>query len=390
MSIKKNPGTRNVVLLGVVSFLNDLSSEMILPILPLLIQSIGGTGIAVGLIGGIRDGGAELLKAFSGAWSDRIKKRKIFVYAGYLVSAIFKLFLLLAHTWPFMFLFVGLERIGKSLRDAPRDALIAQSMPRNVGKAFGIHRAFDNLGAILGSVIAAFLVWQWELDFKTIILIAALISFFSVIPLKWVREAQLAPEDSLDASSNKKLSRPFIVFTTIATIFSLGHASYMFFILRAQDILNHGAPALMPMLLYVFFNVIYMACSTPFGILSDRIGRWKMMTLGYALFALTSLGFMYAFSLHTLMICFALYGVALAIVQVNHRAYAADLASERSKATALGVFATSTGLALLGAGLTAGILWETIDHGAVFMYTGGLALFACFLLLVCKKVLEAH
>ena len=165
--------SRNIVLLGVVSFLNDISSEMIIPILPLFITSLGGAGLIVGLIGGLQDSISSILKVLSGYWSDRTGKRKIFVFGGYLASAVFKLLLACARIWQHILLFASFERVGKGLRTAPRDAIIADSMPEARGEGFGIHRAFDTLGAIVGGVAALILFWFLEFGFTSIILFAA-------------------------------------------------------------------------------------------------------------------------------------------------------------------------------------------------------------------------
>src|SRR3972149_995891 len=165
---KKNNSFHNVIRLGFTSFLNDTSSEMILPILPLSITGMGGGGLALGLIGGLRESAAELLKAPIGHWSDRIKQRKVFIYAGYLTSSLFKLFLLLATSWQQVFVLIGMERMGKALRTAPRDALITSSAPNMIGTGFGIHRTFDNLGAIVGSVLVFYFLWQWRMSFYVI------------------------------------------------------------------------------------------------------------------------------------------------------------------------------------------------------------------------------
>ena len=184
----------NILLLGVVSFLNDLSSEMFAPILPMFITSLGGAGLIVGLIGGLQDSIASILKVLSGYWSDRVGRRKIFVFSGYLTSAIFKLLLAFSRIWQHILLFVSFERVGKGLRTAPRDAIIADSMPEARGKGFGIHRALDTLGAILGGIMALVLYWFLEFGFTSIIFIAAIIAFISLSPLYFVKEVKREPQ----------------------------------------------------------------------------------------------------------------------------------------------------------------------------------------------------
>ena len=187
MKNQEKSGFSNIILLGIVSFLNDLSSEMIIPLLPLLINSLGGSGLAIGLIGGVRDSLTSILKVLGGYLSDKFKKRKIFVTLGYFISSFFKLFLGFSKT-PFQVLvFASLERSGK-IREAPRDAIIADSLPKERGKGFGIHRAFDSLGAIIGSILVFVLFWYLNLDFRKLIFLAAFIAFFSLIPLLFLKE----------------------------------------------------------------------------------------------------------------------------------------------------------------------------------------------------------
>lgn len=376
---------KNILMLGITSFFNDIGSEMILPILPLLITSVGGSGLAIGLIGGLRDSAAEALKAIFGLWSDRLTKRMPFIFSGYLMSGFFKLLLTFASSWPVILLLVGFERIGKALRTAPRDALITQSLPQQIGKGFGIHRALDTLGAILGSIITFILVWQWNLSFAIIIPLAALISFVSIFPLFKITEPPQTTTTAQPVANFKHFSPAFIRFTTIASLFSLSHVSYMFFILHAQSEINHQSSILFSMLLYVLFNIFYSACATPFGILSDKIGRLKMIVGGYSLYAITMFMLVIASSIQLFSFCFILYGIALAIINVNHKAYAADLSSPQHKATALGTFEAVTGLVILLANITVGFLWDQLLHHQIFVCTGTIALCAAILLIFIMK-----
>ncbi len=383
---KKN-SLRNVIRLGFSSFLNDTSSEMILPILPLIITGMGGGGLALGLIGGLRDSAAELLKAPIGHWSDKIKQRKIFIYAGYITSALFKLLLLFATGWQQVLVLIGMERIGKALRTAPRDALITSSTPGMVGKGFGIHRAFDNLGAIVGSVLVFYLLWQWRLSFNTIIGLSALIGFLSIMPLKKVTESTLAQKPVTPEMSLSVFSQPFTLFTIIAGLFSFGQISYMFFIMDAQATLQTKSPILSAMLLYVLFNIFYTLAAIPVGTLSDKIGRWNMLIAGYFLFTLTLANFIAASSQAAFIACFIMYGISLAIIKVLHKACTADLAPAHLKATALGTFESITGICTFGASIIAGILWQWDTHHHVFLAAAALSGIGAVLLLFAKQKL---
>ncbi len=368
MDIKKLKGVNvNVLLLGAVSFLNDLSSEMILPVLPLFIIRLGGTGLLVGLIGGLRDSISSILKVLSGYYSDKTGRRKIFVSSGYLTSSVFKLLLAFSRTWQHILLFSGLERVGKGLRTAPRDAIISDSMPGERGKGFGIHRTLDTLGAIFGSIVVFLLFWFQKLDFSSIIFIAAIISFLSLIPLYFVKEKRGKPSGINRGMGYKNLPRPLGIFILISGIFALANFSYMFFILRAQEFFTGRLSVGVPILLYVLFNIFYALLATPSGMLSDRVGRGTVIASGYLMFSLTSLGFAFFNSINAFMVLFAMYGVATAMIDGNQRAYVSDMSPGELRATGLGVFHTTTGLLALPASLIAGFLWQ-ISPVMTFIY----------------------
>ena len=359
----------NVFLLGIVSFLNDLSSEMIMPILPMFVTALGGAGLTVGLVGGVRDSISSILKVFCGYWSDRTGKRKIFVSSGYVTSSLFKLLLALSKTCRHAVVLAALERVGKGVRTAARDAIIADSMAKERGKGFGIHRALDTSGAILGSIVVFLLFWFLGFSFKRIILIAGVVAFASLIPLHFVKERKTEPRDITLKIGLKNLPKSLKLFILISAIFALGNFSYMFFIIRAQQFFPGKLPiAAVPLLLYVLFNIFYAALAIPLGIVSDKVGKGKVIIFGYLLFSLTSLGFAFLTSLPAFIVLFALYGITYAAVDGNQRAFVSDLSSQQLKATALGTFHTIVGLMALPASLIAGLLWQNIAPEITFIY----------------------
>lgn len=371
----------DILLLGVVSFLNDLSSEMIIPILPMFITALGGAGLIIGLIGGLQECISSILKVLSGYWSDRIGKRKIFVSSGYLTSACFKLLLSISTIWQHILVFASFERVGKGLRTAPRDAIIADSMPDARGKGFGVHRALDTSGAISGSIAALILYWFLEFSFDHIILIAAVVAFLSLVPLYFVKEEKREPQEIRLQISLRELPKPAKLFITVATVFALANFTYMFFILKAAE-----ESTALAILLYVFFNVFHAVLAIPFGTLSDRIGKREVLICGYSLFSVTCLGFAFFDSLAAFLVLFPLYGVVYAMVDGNQRAFVSDLATEELRATTLGTFHTLIGITALPSSLVAGFLWTvTPTHSLTFLFGSSISAISVILFVVLRK-----
>jgi MFS family permease len=383
-STSKKGGFRNVIILSIVSFLNDLSSDMIMPILPMFLESLGATGKIVGLVGGIRDSISGILKVLCGYWSDKTGKRKIFVYAGYGISSVFKLLLGLSKTAGGAVVCSSMERIGKGLRTAARDAIIAESVdPTQRGKSFGIHRGMDSAGAVLGAGLAFIFLQFTKLKFSDIIIISAVIGLASLVPLRFVSEPETPRQNAKLKLSFAILPRSLKLFIFVAAIFALGNFSYMFFVLRAQHLFEGKWMITAPILLYVLFNIFQSALAIPLGLLSDKIGRQKVLIFGFGLFAVVSFGFAFCNSLWVYIILFALYGVVFAAVDGTERALVSDLAGPDSRATALGTYSTVTGLAALPAGIVAGFLW---DKSPVYTFIFGgataIAAIAVFVILI--------
>jgi MFS family permease len=372
----------NVFLLGLVSLLADVSSEMIMPVLPLFILSIGGSGIIIGLIGGLEEGIASTFKVIAGYFSDRLGKRKIFLVFGYLIPALSRLFLPLSATWQQVLALRSADRTGKGIRTAPRDAIIAESSTaENRGKAFGLHRAMDTSGAIAGSVIAFLCIWFFAMDYSRIFLLAAAVAFLALLPVAFVKEAKTEPRKRTLIASISELPKPFRFYLLITATFAAGNFTYMFFILRALDLF--GMSIAVPVLLYVWFNIIYSMFSLPSGILSDRMGRKNILLAGYSLFGITCILFAVPQSPILLIILFGLYGLSYAVIEGNQRAFASDFVEQDLRGTALGTFHTIIGFSTFLSGLIAGVLWDS-GHWLSFTYGALMAFSAVVLLLFLK------
>ena len=367
----------NIILLGITSLLTDISSEMIYPILPVYLVTTLGVGPAIlGLIEGIAESLASLVKVFSGYFSDKIKSRKPFAVFGYASSGLGKVFLYLSTSWEHVLVGRVIDRFGKGIRTAPRDALIAESSKADKrGAAFGLHRAMDTLGASIGVLLAYFLVAKYKGEFRHIFLFSLLPALLGVIFLFFIKEKRQKAEISHPHIQFKwrQLDKRLKLFLVFTFLFTLGNSSNQFLLLRAK---NLGSPLPQVILFYLVYNISYALVAYPAARLSDYIGRKKLLVLGYLFYGLVYLGFAVNTSVHNFWLLFGVYGLYIGFTEGVEKALITDMAPVDLRATTIGLHATLVGMGLLPASLFAGILWKFLGAAYPFYFGGLMGIFS--------------
>ena len=381
---------RNVRVMGVVSLLTDASSEMVYPVLPLFLANVLGAPVAaIGLIESLAEATASFMKIGSGWLSDRVGRRKPLIALGYTLSNLAKPVLALSATWPAVLALRLADRVGKGVRTAPRDALIAESASVGErGRSFGVHRALDTLGAAIGPLVAWAVLTLSPDAYRTVFLISAIPGTLAIVVVLFaVRDIgrRARAEEAAHRPSFRHFSKPLIVFTAISGIFALANSSDALLILRAQDL---GASAALVPLMYVVFNLVGAALSGPLGARSDTVGRRRLLVFGFAGYALVYLGFALARSPAAPWLLFALYGIPYAATEGMTRAYVCDLAGPDRRGTVLGAYTFVLGLAALPSSALAGILWDTVSPAAPFIVSAALMAVSALALLVTGRWLD--
>ena len=396
--------TGNVLLLGLVSFFADISGEMMTPVLPLFIAALGGSGVVIGFIGGLGDAIANIVKVFSGYIADKTGKRRRLIAIGYGVPFLAKLGIGLSNSWEQVLVLKPTERLGKGIRGAPRDSLLADSIPfEERGKAFGFHRMMDTAGAILGSFLALMIVVFFfntvndELGIlQLIIIISAFISLAALIPIVFLSESDTTqPSEKRKRASLienlKELPINYFKFLIVSIFFGMANFTILLFILHAKTLLLVYNPdiseidlLIFPIGTFIWFNIIYTILSIPFGNWSDIYGRKRIFQIGLILFLITCLGFAVTTDPLILFILFAVYGAFNAATDGIQKAFAVDLLPLDLKGTGIGLLQTSIGLAGILGGVIAGFLYE-INSSYAFLY-GGILTGVTLLLLIAMRI----
>ena len=395
-SIRKLP--RNIWAVSLTSFFMDISSEMVINLIPLFLANVLGVKTAViGLIEGLAESTASILKIVSGWLSDKLRARKWLAVVGYGLSALSKPFFFIANTWGAIAGVRWVDRIGKGIRDSPRDALVADSIDeKQRGLAFGFHRAADTAGAMLGLIIALLVIWMAQsaalkLGLKTfhlVVLISLLPAFLAVLSLIiGARDVPVKSKRAAPKFAFKALGSNFMSFMLIVSIFTLGNSSDAFLTLRAQG-LGLNVVGIMGML--ITFNLVYSLVSTPAGSLSDRIGRKRLIVGGWLIYAFVYFGFGLAQAGWQVWLLYAVYGLFYGMAFGTTNAMLADIVPAELRGTAYGTYNAIIGLLAFPASLIAGILWQGVESwsglgpSAPFLFGASLSLLAAVLMMFWK------
>ncbi|MGB7117678.1 MAG: MFS transporter [Anaerolineales bacterium] len=385
---------RNVWAVSLTSFLMDISSEMVINILPLFLFNVLGVRMSlIGVIEGIAEATASLLKLFSGWFSDRLRARKWLAVSGYAISALVKPFFYFANSWITIAAVRFTDRVGKGIRTAPRDALVADSVTEKTrGLAFGFHRAADTAGATLGLLAALGVVWYvqsnvvhlGESTFRIIVLVSLIPAALAVLTL--AIGAQDVPVTGQRAAPKfvfKSLGKPFMVFMVIVSVFEIGNSSDAFLVLRAQE---RGLSVTGILSMLIVFNLVYTLVSTPAGALSDRIGRKRLIIAGWLVYAVVYLGFGLAQTAVQVWVLYAFYGLYYGLAYGTSKAMIADLVPENVRGTAYGTYNAAIGILDFPASVIAGVLWQGVGAwtglgaAAPFIFGSAAALLAALLM----------
>jgi MFS family permease len=377
--------SKNVFLLGLVSFFNDVASEMTRPLIPIFLTTVLAAPMTVvGLIEGIAEATASILKVLSGWLSDRWQRRKGLVVAGYSFSALSQLLLSIASVWPFVLLARFIDRFGKGIRTSARDALIVDSSSEDVrGRSFGFHRSLDTLGAVVGPLLALIALYFLDNKFRLIFIFAFFPAFIAILLLFFVQERRKENHFLSPFRFNwSTLNSSFKIFLLVSFIFALSNSSEAFLILRGQ---NLGLSINLLILVYVCFNVTYALFSTPAGIVSDKFGPRRVLLAGFLLFSLVYLGFGLASSNFFLWFLFPIYGVYMALTDGVGKAYISYLVPQEKIGTAFGLYQFGVGICTFFASFITGLLWNYFGARVPFIYGSILALISAFLFLGLEK-----
>lgn len=378
---------KNIYRLGFVSLFADLSTEMIYPLVPEFLVSLGANKLLVGIVEGIAEGTASLLRIAGGLLSDQFKKRKFFLFVGYGLAAVAKPFLYLANHWFPVLAVRFADRVGKGLRTPARDALLADSVdPSRKGLGFGFHRGMDSLGAAGGPLLAMLVLGLTDGNVRMVFLLAAIPAVISVLIIATVKEiVPLARTARQTLRERTALGRPFSLFAASIVIFTLGNSSNAFLILKAREA---GLAVTAIPLIWLMYNVVGSVSSPVCGHLSDWMGRRPVILVSFLAYAGIYAGFGLTTGLTAVWVLFACYGIYHGLSEGVYRAYVADLVEPERRATAYGLFNAAVGLTLIPSSVIFGLVWDRFSSSVAFLVAAAFSLVAAGVFLVTQPSLQ--
>ena len=389
LSYEKNPQksknifgfNRNIFFSGLTSFFTDTAVKMVYSVMPMFLLSIGASKTSLSLIEGIAESTASLLKAFSGFWSDKIGKNKPFMLFGYGLSALIMPLYAFVYA-PIHVLYLRFtERVGKGIRTAPRDSLIAGSVTnKETGKSFGIQKAMDNSGAILGPLVAFAVLYFIPGNYRLIFILAGIPSILGILVIIFgIKEAGKKPETLLQKFRFKDFPKKYYLFLLIVFIFTLGNSTDALLLVKANEI---GVKVAYIPLVYLIISIVSVLLSVPVGSLSDKIGKEKILLFGYLIYATVYFGFGISGNITTIVILFALYGVYSASTDGIQKAFISDMIDGNKQGTAMGIYNGLLGITLLPASIIAGVLYDKVNSSLPFYFGAVTAIISSILLVL--------
>lgn len=381
MESPKRPSKKNIYILGFVSLFTDVSSQMINPLIPQFLTSLGASTSLIGIIEGVAESTASIFKTYFGRLSDKIQNRKKFILLGYSLSAISKPFLFLSTIWGHVLLVKFTERMGKAMRSPARDALIASSVPQEKrGEAFGFHRAMDRAGALLGPLIALLVLYFAPDNIRLVFLLAGIPAFIAVLFIPFSKEIKINLKSSNKETKESLASnKGFIVFLIGNIVFSLGNSSNAFLLLKATEV---GITISVIPLLWMSYNFVSMISAPLFGRFSDKIGRAPIISVSFLCYSIIYLGFSFFSDQLSIWLLFMAYGIYYGLSAGVYKAYISDLVDSDKRGTAFGIFETAMGLALLPASIIMGYVWELFGSSYAFMISSIFSLLGFVIVLI--------
>lgn len=371
----------NIVLLGLVSMFVDMSTEMVYPLVPLfLTATLGASPAIVGIIEGIAESIASLLKVFSGYIGDVYHNKKRLAFVGYSASIFYKIFLILATSWFGVLVARVMDRTGKGIRTAPRDALVAQSSDgKKLGGAFGLHKMLDMAGSSMGALLAYIFV-AINIGFYKAFLFSIIPAVIGILIISTVKEDKCTNNVCKKLTlKGLKLDRKLKMYLGLIFVFCLGNSSNTFLLLKAQE---RGFSASQVILLYLVFNISTSLLAIPSGKLSDKFGRAKILIPGYLIYGLVYLGFALLTAKPAILLLFIAYGAYTAFISGAERAFIVENSPSDLKGTILGLYGMLQGIGLLLSSIIAGLLWDRIDSNAPFLFGGVIGILSAIVIMI--------